>query len=1116
MGLTIDIFHTRELAWNQRRAVRRVVTPPDLVGVKVLQFNYGNGGDAEIILRRGGGIDPARITYIRLHDSADTTRQPTEYYVTSFDWQSEQDFKLNLMLNPWVMVTRDKVAFIRRSNFLPSSALMRRPERGLNFNQVKAAELAIVDQFGNRSPDPEPAWGFLYMNRIASGQDPLQVELSNIQYNIVSNQLPTSPDRPQGPVGNQLAFFNNFSVLNSPQPSNQIQRGITYAYNQESIDVSGIPLLPGNLQNRAVNAVASWQAGAVFGGSGSVVFLTRNDANQFRAAIVSGVAWDVTPQGGIANCRSFGGATTLIRWGAPSTIISQAINNAVNARESQHLAQQILIRPIDIGWVPSSNVTWNSATMTLSWPGGSQVMTNSFNAPQGNLFGPNAINDNFTPVPFAGEGRTIGEALTAGVFRHADNRMFEYTFGNNPPQTQAGPNATRARVWTGPDVTQSTTVTAINIGSHSWFLNVVQGQPMTTMSVFFNSETSFNTQSSFQGNQVFEHTVIRRRFLSSTITPTQVALNNISGNPLRITNQTLTRDFVRDNLPSDSTAWFMNAGVTFPNPGISMPQASAFTNNGLATTFVVNNPEFNNVTFQHRAWADMSGFYRDGQNVFRVTQSERTIDINAPMTFTVTTNEYDTNTFGLIGNTSQGSGNANVRLNVTHLGDPELIDTIIDFQLDSDAINNGTLISEPYAVLAVPLFSINYRTTTGGPLLQANLLQTQRVFYDFIRRFGGGSSPQIADAQIFPYAPQVFKDAHVIDSDGEWLNMAGMNMIGAQSGGSPTTSIPYVILDNANIRFSWYGHVRPYVHPRKEATLRKLRLAAPNFSSIFDFNYYDFNNEITNWGSDNNNADMRIDVEITLRPVEPFVIARPFTRDNTLMGTTEHEDFRGLVLSGSMFQATMTSSAYETFRRENTMYQQIQQRRVDTLQIQHDVERQNDVVNLAMGTLQGTFMGAMAGSSLGGSTLTGSLIGGGLGGAAAGITAGAALAYQNIQNERLRARERSDQKFYFEANIANVKAQPDTLNRVSGFNSTMLRRFSIRLEIYAPTEEEVAYYDQHIDTYGHEIGVTDNLQRHLIQPCFVQAELPFSSEPPHIHNRLNEDLQKGVYYYESI
>lgn len=1086
MAMTIDIYNSKQLAYNQRRAIRQVQTPPTVRGLTIKQFNHGNGADSSVILDKAGGVSPRLITYVIVREDG---AEPLHFYVIGFEFVSQQRYRLNLLLNAWAGINRDKPAFITRSNYLPSSAIMKKRESKLNFNQVKAQEILVQDQYGN-----EP-WGILYLNRTES---PLSVELSDLNYNIVGTEIPVSPDAPQQQGdGSQLAFYNDYTVTGTPAAPTSINAGVTYLYRQETLDLSNIIELP-SLNNRASNPINT--VGTATKKVASVYYLWQEGGNFgfFSIGVGTGTQTITVDQSGKITAAS-GNAQVY----QASTAVSSSrqavwdiVRNEYSGTTSPNGNDYIFCANYVHSGKPSLSSNMTTALQSLV---GCQILG-------GGSQGTQAVSDV--------SGRTIAPLLQNGIFRDSAN-MFDFTFTNIQQQGGSGTFVS----YSGDN---DTLRTARPTSDETWLAEGTNPRAILTHStaadktssnytaeLTFSFTTTFTAQESVRGQQRYNYTTIRSRYTSATITAANINVINFSNDTI-YQNQQLTRGFVDINLPSDAIAWFMASGTSFANPGIKMPTVGNFQTEGLAQEFV-----FNNARYVYSPLRDLSGFYKVGQKVYQVAQSQNTVSAIAQLSYTINTPSSNTNTFGFIGGQTTGTGNAPANIQVTHLGEPQLVDTVIDFVLDNEVINRSTIISEPYAILAIPLFELNYRTTQGGALIKSQMLNTQKVFYDFIRSYSG--TGQVADAQIIPYAPEVFKNGYRKDADGLWLDMSQMNTVGAQSTGAAPTSIPFVVLDNSNINFSFYTNLNPYSHPRKESTLRKMRLVSPNLDSIFEWNYFDFNNEVTDWGSQHNNADTRIDVQITLKPFATFMHASPYVRDNSLMGRTNFRDLRGLVCGSSIWQSTMTSSAFETFRRQNTMYEQIQQRKVGTLALEHQVEKQNDVVSSIVGTLQGTYYGAMAGSQAGGVWED---IFGGAGGVAGGVAGGAAagIAYgvQNAANERLRQREAGDLKFYYEANIANIKAQPDTLNRVSSFNQAVLRRFSIVLEVYATTVEEANYYDQYIDTFAYEINIMDNLQNHLITPCYVEGFLPFSDEPPHIHQRLNEDLQKGVYYYESV
>ncbi len=1113
--MTIDIYESRELVYSQRRFIRNVTLAPTTSNLSISRFNWGNGEVASVTLDLMEGVRPRNITYVVIKDNG----TETHYYVIGFQYINAERYELSLKLNPWIGVARDRRAFIKRGRNLPDP-LQKIPEPGFTSNKIPAYDIPVTDVFGSGKN-----WGILFMNRVASDADPLQVELSNIEYNIRGSELPVSPDEPRPGTGGsgQIAFYDDYVVTSSPTPPSNIQTRDVCLYSQETLDLGTVRQLP-NLNNTyyaQTTEVSGYHTkrnldleNREF--EGLVVLPFLGEMNQAAPFVRWGV---VTLEGCVIEIGADGKVSSV--GGTPRILFDSGALNTSSAVDSAGALRK--------EWL-NQNYSGNYQAVVFA------QLDNLSNrsVSNGSVTQLSMLNDLLVGYPVAGtatpaanpapllEGRTLAAKLSAGPYYASNASIYDYTFLDRTSKPSGSmsiytsTNRSARQTWGDSQLTRKEAFIAANDYGRAEFSPVYYGTIETDFS------TTINYQTASQGAQRYQYTTTRRTYNFSLISQTTVTCSGLSGTNV-YQNQELTKQFVLLNKPTNVSAWFMvqnNSVVEFNNPGIQMPTASQYISQGVNAEFTLNN-----VTYIRREAESLDGFYKVGQTVYKVTGSELDLNTTAPMSYNVMTPSYDSNTFGLQSNgISTAEGTAAVTLRVTHLGEPETVDTVLDVQLDNTKINNGTVLSEPYAILAIPLFETKYALevdANGNPTQIKTSLphESQRAYYEFIRTYSGGSG-QVADSQVIPYAPEIFKTSLRNTVEGQWIDMSNMNRIGTQSTGQPMTSIPFVVLSSNDINIDFYCNIRPYADQRKEATLRKFRLRSPNLDAALDCNYYDFNNEITDWGAERDHADTLIRVSITLKPFGTYMRAFPYVRDNTLMGASNrNHELRGIICGGGQFQSSMTSSAFETFRRENTMFEQIQQRRVETLQLEQRAERGNEIVQSVVGSLQGAYYGAAAGNAAAdfkvfgvGGGAAGGIAGGLLGGAVAGTAYGLQIA----RNDELRAREREDLKFYYEADLANVRAQPDTITRISGFNQDILRMFSIVIEVYAPTEAEARRYDDHINDFSHSMNVVDNLANQLVHGSYVEGILTYSDEPPHIHNRLNEDLQRGGYFYNEI
>lgn len=223
-----------------------------------------------------------------------------------------------------------------------------------------------------------------------------------------------------------------------------------------------------------------------------------------------------------------------------------------------------------------------------------------------------------------------------------------------------------------------------------------------------------------------------------------------------------------------------------------------------------------------------------------------------------------------------------------------------------------------------------------------------------------------------------------------------------------------------------------------------IRLAAPNYSSFFDFN------------SQRNRGVEYINVDCTYKPYQPYMHLNPNFKG--LYGA-DYNDVRGLICGGD-YSIAITTDAWATYQLQNKNYQAIFDRQMQQMEVQARIGHEQDVVNAITGVGTGTISGAVGGA------LTGAKVGGGYGaiagaviGGVTGLVGSAVGGMMDVQNNQtLRELQMSTTKDIYGYNLANIKALPIGLARTSYLtNNNKLFPF---LEFYTcTTTEDMAVRD---------------------------------------------------------
>lgn len=413
-------------------------------------------------------------------------------------------------------------------------------------------------------------------------------------------------------------------------------------------------------------------------------------------------------------------------------------------------------------------------------------------------------------------------------------------------------------------------------------------------------------------------------------------------------------------------------------------------------------------------------------------------------------------------------------------------------QLNLDT-SNINLIDEPYVILAIPLFdcivtydNVNYSVSRDDAF---------NVFNSIIRDTSG-ENPILVDAQIYPYAPD-------------------MSFVNGSVNGIPIMAISSTLSER-----TCTVNVLPYIDVKKEYIKRNYVIVSPDKSGRFSFNFYDYTNVITPLEGDelHNSKSLKIIVKTAYKPFGIISSAVIIPDNDSLIGIKYETDMRGSSPASNGFQCSLTSNAFETYKRQNSNYQQIFNKQEEELRKNHQVERVNDITAGIVNTLSASMMGAIGGSQLGELGLAkafGTKAGGAaVGASVAGSVVGGAMIAQNVVNESLRKYEEKLLKERFDLNIGTIKNIPDSLNRVSSFNEIIAQEFYFVIEVYecSPADSKVA--DTFVKFYGYGLGVFDFLSNYVKNGWFIRSTLISSELEPKMHTIASNELEGGIYLYD--
>lgn len=397
------------------------------------------------------------------------------------------------------------------------------------------------------------------------------------------------------------------------------------------------------------------------------------------------------------------------------------------------------------------------------------------------------------------------------------------------------------------------------------------------------------------------------------------------------------------------------------------------------------------------------------------------------------------------------------------------------------------LVDEPYSILVFPLFNCTIKGMSKKYIIQRP--QAFMVFNTVIQ-YLSGENPYLVDAQIYPYCPVLTEVSSEING------------------------YPFFKISSNTYTNNCVVQLLPKSDVKKEYIERNYSIVSPEQSGKFNFQFYDYINEIID-NNGTNMAEMTVSIKTALKPFGIVASAVIQPTLNSLMGITYASDLRGSQPTSNGFECSLSSNEFETYKRQNSNYQQIFKLQQDELQKIHETEKVNENTSAIVNTITAASMGAIGGAALAGGGVAG-IVGAGVGGAAAGAAVGLANAIQVAQNDKLREFEAYQQQQTFDLQIGTIKNLPNSINRISSFNEIILQDFWFVVEIYECSDYEKEIVDYFIDNYGYGIGVFSFISNFYKEGWFIRSTLVSSNFLPNLHEIAAKEFMRGIYIYDKV
>lgn len=474
--------------------------------------------------------------------------------------------------------------------------------------------------------------------------------------------------------------------------------------------------------------------------------------------------------------------------------------------------------------------------------------------------------------------------------------------------------------------------------------------------------------------------------------------------------------------------------------------------------------------------------------VYKVTKSTKTESKYEPISAGNLYNEL-VNCFSL--SYTYGLGTVEVAQNGPFRCRKDL--TVVTYSLQQITENASVDLSDrmhltdsPYDMFVLPYRVGGYSYTINDEAFTMSREFTLQIATTIGAELG---SEAVYDVQLLPYCPI----RYMLDDDGHITNPAAkVSEIKNTASNAVLGHIFWGIQswDEFRIPFEIECSTDP-VEFKLQNQCDLYRLVGPNDGSAFDFSLT------------KNQGLSAFLVSFTYKPFQPYIHVYPHFRG--LYGSVFSSEKRGLILRGD-FSLPQTSNAWANYKLNNSNYENIFNRQIESLEIQNKYQRQADVVNAITGTVSAAASGGMTGGIVGGAggAAAGALVG--------GVASGIAGAYDVKINTLLRNEALDLTKDQFGYQLGNIQAIPNTLTKVSAFDIDCAH-FPL-LEYYTCTETEKQALRDKITYNGMTIMRIGKLEDLISEtPKYFKGKLIRIEvdDDYHIATTIANELNKGVY-----
>lgn len=387
----------------------------------------------------------------------------------------------------------------------------------------------------------------------------------------------------------------------------------------------------------------------------------------------------------------------------------------------------------------------------------------------------------------------------------------------------------------------------------------------------------------------------------------------------------------------------------------------------------------------------------------------------------------------------------------------------------------------PYYMFVLPYHDCKYDTGDG-------VTRTSKSVYSmkFVQSLIQTVGTHVLDVQLLPYFPdQYIIHSGVIDFTNvsanaiTYIEDSSNNKYGFIYWGAPQT-----------FNFRINETINTLSNLKIDNETRFCRLTAPNYSASMDFSIAK-NRGVSNFRC-----------TCTYRPYQPHIQVMP--EWGGIYGQY-FPDGRGLICGGD-YSVDIVNDQWTEYQIMNKNYQLIFDRQIQSMDIQHDVQKINDIFGAASGTLSGAASGAMMGSFLG-------PVGMGVGALIGGLVSGVGGVLDVTNQQKLRTDQREVAFDMFNYNLGNIQARPTTITKMSALvGNNKIWPF---YEIYSATSREQQVLEEQLNYSSMTVKAIGIVSQFVSGgPTFVRGRLIRITGLEHdaeMSQLVADELARGIY-----